>query len=157
MEPSFTYYIHNYSVQPELLFRTDENYRFFVQKVQQHISPVAQIRAYCLLPDQFHFLVEIRAPTVVRELQKQLIHPSRKQRSLSYFVSRKFSDCFNSYAQAYNKMYSRDGALFQKNFKRLETGSDMDAALVVDMISQLPEDNELALSNNNWKWIFLES
>lgn len=36
------------------------------------------------------------------------------------FLSRKLSDLFNSYAQSYNKKHHRKGALFQKNFKRLE-------------------------------------
>lgn len=58
--PNQTYHIFNRAIGSEQLFREDENYRFFLQKYKQHILPVADTFAYCLLPNHFHCLVSIK-------------------------------------------------------------------------------------------------
>jgi hypothetical protein len=40
------------------------------------------------------------------------------------FVSKQFSNFFNSFTQSYNKVYNRTGSLFQPNMKKKEVTSD---------------------------------
>lgn len=113
MEATFTYYIHNSSVQPELLFRQPDDYKLFQTKIQQYLEPIGQIHALKLAPTEFHFIIEFNHLQVLKSQANRSFQSNK-------FLSRKLADLFNSYAQSYNKKHRRKGALFQKNFKRLE-------------------------------------
>ena len=60
MEAGNFYHIYNHANGSENLFRNDENYNFFLRKWSQHIEPIADSYAYCLMPNHFHFLVRIK-------------------------------------------------------------------------------------------------
>lgn len=113
MEASFTYYIHNSSVQPELLFRQSEDYTLFQKKIKKYLEPIGQLHALKLSPTEFHLIIEFNDLRILKNQAKQPFQSNK-------FLSRKLSDLFNSYAQSYNKKHHRKGALFQKNFKRSE-------------------------------------
>ena len=49
---------------------------------------------------------------------KEFLFSNEKDIVLHYLISSQFSRFFNTYAQAFNKMYSRYGNLFQRPFKR---------------------------------------
>lgn len=59
--PSGFYHIFSRANGNEKLFHSPENYRFFLEKYWQYIVPVADSFAYCLLPNHFHFLIQIRS------------------------------------------------------------------------------------------------
>ena len=46
---------------------------FFLKKYQEHILPVADTYAFCLLPNRFHFLIKIKSIDVIEKyyLQKK--------------------------------------------------------------------------------------
>ena len=108
LEPSQSYHIYNRGNNRDLLYREEENYHYFLQLAQKYIIPIADIYAYALLPDHFHFLVRIKDE---EELAQMGIITSRK-------ISSKFSHWFNAYAKAYNNKYNRVSSLFEKNFER---------------------------------------
>lgn len=74
---------------------------------------MADTDAYCLMPNHFHFLVKIKSTNNLRTLPK-----FQTDEMLPQLVSKKFSNLFSSYTQAYNKQQGRMGSLFMKNFKR---------------------------------------
>lgn len=113
MEATFTYYIHNSSVQPELLFRQADDYKLFQTKIEKYIEPIGQLHALKLTPTAFHMIIEFNNMTTLKKLSAKPLQSTK-------FLSRKLADLFNSYAQSYNKKHQRKGALFQKNFKRSE-------------------------------------
>jgi putative transposase len=113
MEATFTYYIHNSSVYPELLFRQNDDYTLFQTKIEKYLAPIGQLHALKLNPTEFHLIIEFNNLQVLKSLTKQPLQSTK-------FLSRKMADLFNSYAQSYNKKHHRKGALFQKNFKRSE-------------------------------------
>lgn len=59
--PEYYYHVYNRANGNELLFLNDENYRFFLQKYFEYISPIANTFCYCLMPNHFHFLIQIKA------------------------------------------------------------------------------------------------
>ena len=136
LQPNTSYHIFNHANGFENVFREDENFRFFLDKYQQFISPVAETYAYCLLPNHFHLVVRVRKREVIDELiRTKKILPdqsdnfSKVERNfvkvdnptdaeIEKFISKQFSNLFSSYAQSYNKMYERMGSLFIKNFRR---------------------------------------
>lgn len=117
MEATFIYHIHNSSVQPELLFRQPEDYTLFQTKIQKYLEPIGQLHALKLSPTEFHLIIEFTNLHILKGQAKQPFQSNK-------FLSRKMSDLFNSYAQAYNKKHHRKGSLFQKNFKRSEILDD---------------------------------
>lgn len=117
MEATFTYYIHNSSVQPELLFRQSDDYALFQTKIEKYLGPIGQLHALKLTPTEFHLVIEFNNLQILKNLAKQPFQSTK-------FLSRKMSDLFNSYAQSYNKKHHRKGALFQKNFKHSEILDD---------------------------------
>ncbi len=111
-----TYHIYNRANGFENLFREEKNYAFFISKLYQHITPVAELFAWCLLANHFHLMVRIRSEQAVRE---NIGHDAfLKAGSFEQLCSKRFSNFFSSYAQAYNKVYARRGNLFQANMKQ---------------------------------------
>jgi putative transposase len=122
------YHIFNRGNNREILFRKDGNYVYFLGLYNKYIPPVAKTYAYCLLPNHFHFLVQISTEEEQREhsriskTYKVLSEISKPFKVLS--PSNQFSNLFNAYAKAINKSYGRTGSLFQDRFRRKEISSD---------------------------------
>ncbi len=74
------------------LFREEANYLFLLSKYASYIHPVAKTFAYCLMPNHFHLMIQIR--------EGMVNSPSQA-----------FSNLLNSYTQAFNKKYQRKGSL----------------------------------------------
>lgn len=126
------YHIFNHANGSEDLFRSNENYRYFLEKYLIYIHPVAETYAYCLMPNHFHLMIKVRNKQEVIEFL-QLCKPGLKgfhtddgfsDKEISYQVSQQFSNFFNAYCKAYNNMYKRKGSLFMPRFKRKPVGSD---------------------------------
>jgi putative transposase len=58
-EENYTYHIYNRS--NEMVFRTDYNYEFFLEKFKKHILPFADILVYCLMPNHLHLMVQVNS------------------------------------------------------------------------------------------------
>jgi len=99
--PDHFYHIYNRGNNREDLFIEEKNYHYFISLLTKHITPVAEIYAYCLLKNHFHLLIRI------------------KENQIKNNPSQAFSNFFNAYAKAINKAYSRTGSLFQDRFKRI--------------------------------------
>ena len=143
--PNQTYHIFNHANGFENIFTEDENYRFFLEKYQQYIVPIAETYSYSLMPNHFHLVVRIRRKEVIEELIRSksnfaathfsntdnfskvsfdfgkvpVVNNDRtSDEDIEKFLSKQFSNMFSSYTQSFNRMYKRRGSLFIKNFKR---------------------------------------
>jgi putative transposase len=122
--PEATYHIYNRANGDEKLFRSQENYRYFLQKYDQYISPIAHTFCYCLMPNHFHFLIRIKkedelaiaAPTGFGTLSE--LKGLEGETEISTLLSLRFSHLFNGYTQALNKQCNRKGSLFMRPYKR---------------------------------------
>ncbi|MFT3753494.1 MAG: hypothetical protein QM800_11690 [Paludibacter sp.] len=126
LQPNNTYHIFNHANGFENIFEEAENYRFFLEKYERYIKPIAETYAYCLLPNHFHLVVRIKRREVLERLF-QSANFSKVQNfgkvevtdnELERFVSKQFSNLFSCYTQSFNKVNTRRGSLFLKNFKR---------------------------------------
>ena len=144
LEPNKFYHIYNRANGNERIFLNKANYEFFLQKYQQHIEPIAETFCYCLMPNHFHLLIRIRSSEEI-----EFSGPSEKG-GLS--CSKKFSNFFSSYAQAFNKQQGRMGSLFMKNFKRKEVDSDKYKYQLIHYIHHNPI--EAGLSHKLEEWPF---
>lgn len=53
------YHIYNQGNNRQKIFFNRENYLFFLRKVRVQLLPYCDILAYCLMPNHFHFMVEV--------------------------------------------------------------------------------------------------
>jgi hypothetical protein len=128
LKEDYTYHVYNRANGSENLFREPNNYRYFLKKYAQHVSPVTETFVYCLLLNHFHTMVRVRTQ---QEINSMPVKPKaydnwRQLGKTDYglFVSKQFSNFFNSFTQSYNKVYNRTGSLFQPNMKKKEVTSD---------------------------------
>lgn len=115
LEPGRYYHIYNRAVGDSKLFYKNANYSYFLTKYDQYISPIVETYAYCLMPNHFHFLVQVKNENeIIRALQQREVNID----NLPMALSKQFSNFFNGYSQAINKQQSRKGNLFSRPFKR---------------------------------------
>jgi REP element-mobilizing transposase RayT len=105
-ECGYVYHIYTHANGKDLIFREEENYKYFLDKLSKYIVPIAQIYAYCLMPNHFHLLIRFKD---LDQISNENEHK---------YLMRQFSNLLNSYAKAYNKRYDRRGALFLDFLKR---------------------------------------
>jgi REP element-mobilizing transposase RayT len=127
LEPEKYYHLFNHANGMENLFLSSDNYDFFISKYIYHISPIAKTYAYCLMPNHFHFAIQIKPKEQLENyINKKFINNNAKkwQSNIEGFISKQFSNLFSSYTQAFNKQQNRMGSLFIPNFSRKEISSD---------------------------------
>ena len=111
------YHLYNQSNSYVRIFREAENYRFFLQKVETHLLPVADVLCYCLMPDHFHFLIHVREPGAADspgiKPQRDPVPGQQYQQGVSHAVRIMLS----SYTRAYNRRYKNRGTLFRARTK----------------------------------------
>jgi REP element-mobilizing transposase RayT len=103
------YHVYNRANGKENLFKTDENFRYFLRKYVEYIFPVAETLAYCLMPNHFHLLLRIRSEHELLS-QYHFLKKERKQNpkllsendifDFHKFIMLQFQHFLNGYAQA---------------------------------------------------------
>ena len=149
------YHIYNHAVGNELFFKSDENYNFFLRRFKKHVHPYAELYAYCLMSNHFHFVVKVKPEKEVlfaykykRELQSKRIVKS----NVPDILSQAFSNYFNSYAQAYNKENNRMGSLFVNRFKRIHIDSENYLKRLIIYVHHNPKSAGLVSKIGDWKY-----
>ena len=104
-EPGVVYHIFNRGNNKEDIFKEDKNYFYFLSLVEKYLLPIAEIYAYCLLKNHFHFVVRIKDIDLLEAKYKEKLYVP-------------FSNLFNAYTKAINKSYNRSGSLFQEHLRR---------------------------------------
>lgn len=103
------YHVYNRGNNKQLIFFNDRNYLFFLRKIREQLLPLADIFAYCLMPNHFHLLIR---PTE-SGLTERISFGGKPMQELSYRLGMLLS----SYAQAINKQNQTTGSLFQQKTK----------------------------------------
>lgn len=157
LQPGYFYHIWTHANGDENLFRSEENYRYFLHKYIHHIYPVVETFAYCLMPNHLHLMVRVRS-------EKELLVFFRTKKGdptltlqgfgtlggLPNLISQQFSHLFNGYTQAYNKMYNRKGSLFIPNFNRKLIDSDEYFVRLIAYIHNNPVHHGFAKHPSDW-------
>ena len=141
------YHIYNRAVGDDLLFRETKNYRFFVRQVRRYLFPVIDIYAYCFMPNHFHFLAKVKDKnSIIKALQ---INNKRKAEK---FINQSFSNLFNSYTKAYNKIYERRGKLFLLPYKRILIQDEDYLRVIIKYIHRNPIHHGFVKKYDTWKY-----
>ena len=122
------YHIYNRAIAGNLLFREDHNYPFFLSKVERYILPDAELLAYCLMPNHYHFILKLTTENISKAMQRLAL----------------------SYVKSYNLVYRQKGHLFQGPFQRIHI-TDLNYLLHLSRYIHLnPVKAQLVQKAENW-------
>ncbi len=155
LSPSKTYHIYGRATGNEVLFRSDENYDFFLKLYKKYIVPLAHTYCYCLMSNHYHFLVRLKDEKELREnfpKKKETIVVSQDKLKVEKHISQQFSNFLNSYAKAYNKHYKRMGGLFIRPFKRRLVEDEKYWIKLVHYIHSNPISAKLVTNLKNYRF-----
>ena len=107
-EPNLFYHIYNQGNNKEKIFSSNEDYNYFLFLVRKYIFPHCEIISYCLMPNHFHFIIYTDDRSLeVKQQGNIFLSP----------VSNGFRLLLSKYAQWYNNINDRSGALFKPRTK----------------------------------------
>lgn len=165
LRPNVFYHVYNRTNGNERMFRTEANYRYFLERYRHHLSSLVKTYAYCLMPDHFHLLISCRDDDelIAAYLKSaggrktslsafKTLTGFEQEQLLSKFISKQFSNLFNGYTQAYNRANERHGSLFSRPFQRIE----MDGTRYFQQLVRYVHDNPVKakLCENMSEWPF---
>lgn len=104
-EKEHLYHIYNQGNNKQKIFFEDRNYLFFLKKIKTHITPYADVLAWCLMPNHFHLMVRVKIETGGTTLSRT---PSFNA-SIGIMLA--------SYTRAINKQQNTTGSLFRSKTK----------------------------------------
>lgn len=145
------YHVYNRGNNGQAIFFTEENYKYFLRKFYQYLSPYLDVYAFCLLLNHFHFLVRVRSELNLPDFQnlaglRPHPHPDRNP------ISQAFSNFFNAYSKAINKQENRSGSLFEKPFKRIWIHDNAYLTRVIYYIHRNPVHHKICKSLEEYRW-----
>ncbi|MEO5990639.1 MAG: transposase [Ferruginibacter sp.] len=127
------YHIYNRGINSEALFYEADNYDYFIKLYENHIDPIAETYAWCLMKNHFHFLIRIKEDT------EKLPHQC-------------FSNLFNAYTKSINKKYNRHSSLFQRPFKRKLIDNEMYFKNLIIYIHNNPVNHGICENAMDYAW-----
>ncbi|EJL68007.1 transposase [Chryseobacterium populi] len=139
-ECGYIYHIYSHANGGELIFREEENYKYFLDKLLKYIIPISEIYAYCLMPNHFHLLIRFKDLDQISNGNEHAC------------LMKQFSNLLNGYAKAYNKRYGRKGALFMDFLKRKKVNDEKYLIKLLHYIHNNPASHGLVENINNWKY-----
>jgi len=113
-EQGFTYHIFNQGNNRQKIFFERENYIYFLRKIKERILPFADILAWCLMPNHFHLMINVRNLTVLTA-NSEIQRYKPKEQTLNSSIG----IMLRSYTRAINKRIERSGALFREETKAI--------------------------------------
>jgi REP element-mobilizing transposase RayT len=121
------YHIYNHAAGDKNIFNSEEDYIDFLNKHEKYLSCVFDTIAYCLMPNHFHFLVQLKTLDVIKlntkkETSKISLSLHRGESDINAFVLDQYRRYLSSFALAYNHRNKHRGQLFLKRFKRVSLG-----------------------------------
>ena len=123
------FHVYNRTNNKELLFRSTDNRLYFLKQFKKYLNPFLDTFCWNLLPNHFHFLVQIKPIEHIKIYLRTIPFKSLKPIEKKYLANEcttnllielEWKRFFNSYAMAFNKQHKRQGNLFQRPFKRVE-------------------------------------
>ena len=155
LEEGHFYHVYNRAVGGQTLFKTEENYRYFLRQYALYITPIAQTYAYCLLGNHFHFLIRVRETALNAPVDTTLSNLgslTKLHTPSPTTPSGQFKRLFQSYALAFNKQQGRTGTLFETPFKRAHVDSQRYLTQLIYYIHANPQHHGLIADFRDWPW-----
>jgi REP element-mobilizing transposase RayT len=93
---NYYYHVYNRGNNHGKIFFEKKNYNFLLKRIKENFENVADLIAYCFMPNHFHLIVII-------------LNDDK--------LSKAVNKTFISYSKAVNKAYNRSGHLFEGRYQ----------------------------------------
>jgi REP element-mobilizing transposase RayT len=151
MLPTEKYHVFNHANGRENIFIEEKNYTFFLEKLRLYVLPVCKLFSYCLMPNHFHLVLEVRSEEELSLCwQKPGTTGRFSEEELTLKISRSFGNLFSSYTQAFNKVYDRKGSLFIPSMKSEQISDENSFCKVVHYTHANPVHHGFTRKMNEW-------
>ncbi len=165
LQPGRSYHVYNRGNNGQQVFFREKDYLIFLELVQIYILPIADLYAYCLLRNHFHFALKVKKNRVykynIKDAPKEKIEKwacierpdNYKERGLKTpDPSKHLSHMFNSYAKYLNNKYDRHGSIFEKPFRRRIVHGINDLKNVIVYVNNNAVHHRIANSIIEYPW-----
>lgn len=136
------YHLYQRGNNNQDIYIEEGDYDHFLALYTQHIPPVAELYAYCLLPNHLHLLVRI----LTQEEQRAMLQGRRRPLS----PSRQFAILFTAYGNLVNEVHGRSGTLFEPAFGRVGLSSSLHRDFLAAYIHRNPMKHGLETDFRQW-------
>ena len=108
------YHIYNRGNNKQRIFFNDNNYLYFLKKVRKEMVPHCDVLAYCLMPNHFHFLVQLKSYLAQAFKQRDIKESISQSGSIKvqterHPLSSAIGILLSSYSQAVNRQNGTTG------------------------------------------------
>lgn len=154
LEAEGFYHVYNRAnSNRDLLFFEERNYHYFLYKYVEFLHPFVETYSFCLIPNHFHFLIEVRPEKQIRShLKVNRKWKKMQESSVEQILSEAFRRFFISYAMSFNKADKRRGCLFHRSFNRVPIHSSYHFFTEVFYIHNNPVKHGLVSSIDEYPW-----
>ncbi|SDC12936.1 transposase [Williamwhitmania taraxaci] len=121
-EVGHLYHIYNQGNNRQRVFFTRENYLFFLEKISKHITPYADVLAWCLMPNHFHLMVHVNhisLPENASPSATSMRTSISRARTANVTLQQSIGIMLASYTRAINKQNGWSGSLFRQETKAI--------------------------------------
>ena len=135
------YHLYNQGNNRRTLFFSESDYRTFMNLFKIRLLPYAEVTAWCLMPDHFHFLLRPK-PEGLTEKKVGNLRSTNITNGLRLLQSQ--------YGQYLNAKMGWSGSVFRPKPKWMEMKTTEQVATCFQYIHQNPERAGLVLRTGNW-------
>lgn len=143
--PDQLYHCYNQGNNSAQIFTSEKEYLHFLKLCHRFVKPNANISAWCLMPNHFHFLLHTTIASV-EVMRLGSLHTQALPNAFRLLLS--------TYAQHFNDWHGRTGSLFRQKtkFKSVESGDRFYDLALIDYIHQNPVRAGLATIDTGWPY-----
>jgi len=146
------YHVYNRCVKKQLLFYTDENYKYFLRLYDRYFYGISKVYSWSLIPNHFHFLISMRrlSDCIFSDKEYEII----LQNPLNFdsVVRRRWKNFFLAYSHALKRQENIKTNIFAQHFKHIEVDTDDYFKNVVQYIHHNPAHHHIMPDFQNYRW-----
>jgi putative transposase len=147
LEYGTRYHIFTRGINRENIFFEERNYFYFMGLCHQHIGPIAEVYAYCLLRNHIHFFLRIKTKS---EIMAAIDKPTPGTIIPTTPPGQRIGNFLNAYAKSINHAYHRTGSLFQHPFGRIPVRNQAYYSYLMNYIHNNPQHHGFVKDFRDW-------
>jgi REP element-mobilizing transposase RayT len=170
--PNKSFHVYNRTNNKEDLFKEEINRFHFLQNLNFYLKDYVDIHVYCLMSNHFHLLITTKSISAVRLKLKTYPNSSKLEIHKAFLsienveeideiynklIVNQFRRFFLSYTKGINRMYKRDGNLFNRPFKRIAVNDLGYLMKLVLYIHKNPDKHGLLEGFQEYQWSSFQS
>ncbi len=137
------YHMYNRGNNKEPIFFSDGDYIYFISLCRKHIANRCQVIAWCLMPNHFHFIVDVNDAS---------LEPVKWGGNVMPSISNGFQLLQSNYSKRINYRENRTGSLFQQKTKSKLLETESYALTAFWYLHQNPLKATLAETMLEWEY-----